>query len=161
MTSFMQAKFRLMEKLHRRVVEEEKRHDQMGGAVLIMDLEGIEFSTKLLSMLTGYWIRSETAWLDESILGPYRIMWGTLFDQYPQIIQQIIIVNAPSFVNVLHTACSPFLPNDYKVFLKDWRLFHSSTIFSQKYTFRLRVHETTCQRLFMRAAFQKNWVIPA
>ncbi|PAV85729.1 hypothetical protein WR25_14778 [Diploscapter pachys] len=80
MTSFMQAKFRLMEKLHRRVVEEEKRHDQMGGAVLIMDLEGIEFSTKLLSMLTG----------------PYRIMWGTLFDQYPQIIQQIIIVNAPS-----------------------------------------------------------------
>ncbi|PAV72992.1 hypothetical protein WR25_02822 [Diploscapter pachys] len=98
MTSFMQAKFRLMEKLHRRVVEEEKRHDQMGGAVLIMDLEGIEFSTKLLSMLTG----------------PYRIMWGTLFDQYPQIIQQIIIVNAPSFVNVLHTACSPFLPNDYK-----------------------------------------------
>ena len=66
-------------------------------------------------LLRSFW---KTTRFDKSISGPYRIMWGTLFDQYPQIIQQIIIVNAPSFVNVLHTACSPFLPNDYKVFFK-------------------------------------------
>ncbi|CAD6194054.1 unnamed protein product [Caenorhabditis auriculariae] len=98
MSNFMKIKFRMMERLHEKVVEEEKRTGKQGGGVLVMDLQGLEFSTKLLSVLTG----------------PYRIMWGTLFDHYPQLLQQIIVVNAPTYVNLLHQAFSPFLPNDYK-----------------------------------------------
>ncbi|KHJ86249.1 hypothetical protein OESDEN_14007, partial [Oesophagostomum dentatum] len=64
-----------MERLQQRVEQEEQRMDKQSGGVLIMDLEGLSFSTSLLSVLAG----------------PYRILWGTLLEQYPQLIQQIII----------------------------------------------------------------------
>ncbi|CAI2345419.1 unnamed protein product [Caenorhabditis sp. 36 PRJEB53466] len=98
MHKFMQIKLKMMESVHQKVVAAERKTGRQSGGLFIMDLEGLSFSPKLISVLTG----------------PYRIMWGTLFDHYPQLLQKIIIVNAPSFVNVLHQACSPFLPNDYK-----------------------------------------------
>ncbi|CAI5442398.1 unnamed protein product [Caenorhabditis angaria] len=98
MHKFMQIKLKMMEMLHQKVVEAERKTGKQSGGMMVMDLDGISFSTKLISVLTG----------------PYRIMWGTLFDHYPQLLQKIIIINAPSFVNVLHQACSPFLPEDYK-----------------------------------------------
>lgn len=94
----MQIKLKMMEGVHQKVVAAERKTGRQSGGLFIMDLDGISFSPKLISVLTG----------------PYRIMWGTLFDHYPQLLQKIIIVNAPSFVNVLHQACSPFLPEDYK-----------------------------------------------
>ncbi|KAK6733256.1 hypothetical protein RB195_017169 [Necator americanus] len=97
-TRFLRMKFRTMERLQQRVEQEERRLDKQSGGVLIMDLEGLSFSTNLLSVLAG----------------PYRILWGTLFEQYPQLIQQIIIVNAPKFVNLLYQTCIPFIPQDYK-----------------------------------------------
>ncbi|KAK6020156.1 hypothetical protein OSTOST_14196, partial [Ostertagia ostertagi] len=87
-----------MERLQQRVEREERRQDQQSGGLLIMDLDGLSFSTTLLSVLAG----------------PYRILWGTLFEQYPQLIQQIIIINAPKFVNLLYQTCIPFIPNDYR-----------------------------------------------
>ncbi|KAF1765297.1 hypothetical protein GCK72_005249 [Caenorhabditis remanei] len=98
MHKFMQIKLKMMESVHQKVVAAERKTGRQSGGLFVMDLDGISFSPKLISVLTG----------------PYRIMWGTLFDHYPQLLQKIIIVNAPSFVNVLHQACSPFLPDDYK-----------------------------------------------
>lgn len=46
-------KFRTMERLQQRVEQEERRLDQQSGGVLIMDLEGLSFSTNLLSVLAG------------------------------------------------------------------------------------------------------------
>ncbi|WKX93082.1 hypothetical protein Q1695_010816 [Nippostrongylus brasiliensis] len=97
-TRFLRMKFRTMERLQQRVEQEERRMDKQSGGVLIMDLEGLAFTTTLLSVLAG----------------PYRILWGTLFEQYPQLIQQIIIINAPKFVNVLYQTCIPFIPKDYR-----------------------------------------------
>ncbi|CAJ0585712.1 unnamed protein product, partial [Mesorhabditis spiculigera] len=97
-TSFMRAKFRLMERIHRRVIEMEKATGRQSGGLLVMDLEGLEFKPALLSLLAG----------------PYRIMWGTLFEQYPQLIRHIVIVRAPKFVNLLYSTCIPFIPNDYR-----------------------------------------------
>ncbi|CAB3404931.1 unnamed protein product [Caenorhabditis bovis] len=98
MHKFMQIKLKMMEDVHQKVVAAERRSGKQSGGVFVMDLRELSFSAKLISVLTG----------------PYRIMWGTLFDHYPQLLQKIIIVNAPSFVNVLHQACSPFLPADYR-----------------------------------------------
>ncbi|KAK5966092.1 CRAL-TRIO domain-containing protein [Trichostrongylus colubriformis] len=98
-TRFLRMKFRTMERLQQRVEQEERRQDQQSGGVLIMDLDGLSLSTNLLSVLAG----------------PYRILWGTLFEQYPQLIQQIIIINAPKFVNLLYQTCIPFIPQDYRV----------------------------------------------
>ncbi|CAJ0959876.1 unnamed protein product, partial [Mesorhabditis belari] len=97
-TSFMRAKFRLMERIHRKVIELEKKTGRQSGGLLVMDLDGLEFRPALLSLLAG----------------PYRIMWGTLFEQYPQLIRHILIVRAPKFVNLLYSTCIPFIPNDYR-----------------------------------------------
>ncbi|VDM54825.1 unnamed protein product [Angiostrongylus costaricensis] len=98
-TRFLRLKFRTMERLQQRVEQEERRLDKQSGGILIMDLDGLVMSTTLLSVLAG----------------PYRILWGTLFEQYPQLIQQIIVINAPKFVNLLYQTCIPFIPQDYKV----------------------------------------------
>ncbi|KAE9416450.1 hypothetical protein Angca_003576, partial [Angiostrongylus cantonensis] len=97
-TRFLRLKFRTMERLQQRVEQEERRLDKQSGGILIMDLDGLVMSTTLLSVLAG----------------PYRILWGTLFEQYPQLIQQIIVINAPKFVNLLYQTCIPFIPQDYK-----------------------------------------------
>lgn len=52
-TRFLRMKFRTMERLQQRVQEEERRMDKQSGGVLIMDLEGLVFSTTLLSVLAG------------------------------------------------------------------------------------------------------------
>ena len=107
----MRNKFRMMEELQQEVVKQEIRSGQQSGGLLVMDLEGISFSPSLLSVIAGNW----TTLQKKDVSGPYRVMWGTLFEQYPQLIQQILIVNAPTFVNLLYQTCQPFIPADYKV----------------------------------------------
>ncbi|KAK6042037.1 hypothetical protein COOONC_20458, partial [Cooperia oncophora] len=50
-TRFLRMKFRTMERLQQRVEKEERRLDQQSGGLLIMDLDGLSFSTNLLSVL--------------------------------------------------------------------------------------------------------------
>jgi hypothetical protein len=42
-------------------------------------------------------------------------MWGTLIEQYPYLISKILVINSPTFMNVLWTACSAFIPTEYRV----------------------------------------------
>src|SRR5690348_9335711 len=98
----MRNKFRMMEDLHSMVVEQEVKSQRQSGGLLIMDLEGLSFSTSLLSVIAGIYTHKKWNFTN---LGPYRIVWGTLFEQYPQLIQQILIVNAPTFVNILYQTC--------------------------------------------------------
>lgn len=110
----MKSRFRWMERVHREVVKEEKRTGRQSGGLLIMDLNQLRFSPSLLSVIGGSFLLPYS--LSYSISsGPYRIMWGTLFEQYPQMIQEIVIINAPTFVNLLYQTCIPFIPADYKV----------------------------------------------
>uniref|UniRef100_A0A0N5AJJ1 CRAL-TRIO domain-containing protein n=1 Tax=Syphacia muris TaxID=451379 RepID=A0A0N5AJJ1_9BILA len=99
MTPFMTNRFRVMEKILKKINELEAETKQISGGILLIDLIDIELQPSLINILKG----------------PYRIMWGTLFDQYPEIFSQILIINAPVFMNILWNACSSFIDNEIRV----------------------------------------------
>ncbi|KAI1726799.1 CRAL/TRIO domain-containing protein [Ditylenchus destructor] len=108
-SAFMLNRFRLMERILRRIQIKENETGRIGSAVLVLDLHGLKFQPSLVGFISG----------------PYRIMWGTLIEQYPSLISKILVINAPTFMNVLWGACSSFIPSDYrsKIFLtgENWR----------------------------------------
>ncbi|TMS40211.1 hypothetical protein L596_006618 [Steinernema carpocapsae] len=108
-TPFMLSRFRIMERILRRINREEQASGQMSGSVMVVDLEGLQFQASLIKIISG----------------PYRIMWGTLLEQYPDIINKIVVVNCPKFMNLIWRACTPFISEEYrsKIVLTgdDWR----------------------------------------
>uniref|UniRef100_A0A914QQI9 CRAL-TRIO domain-containing protein n=1 Tax=Panagrolaimus davidi TaxID=227884 RepID=A0A914QQI9_9BILA len=97
-TAFMLNRFRSMEKVMKKINEQEFKDRKMSSAVMVIDLEGLNFQSNLISFISG----------------PYRILWGTLIEQYPYLISQIFIVNTPTFMSVLWNACSAFIPTEYR-----------------------------------------------
>uniref|UniRef100_A0A914HHW9 CRAL-TRIO domain-containing protein n=1 Tax=Globodera rostochiensis TaxID=31243 RepID=A0A914HHW9_GLORO len=108
-SAFMLNRFRLMERVLRAVHASERASGQPQSAVLLMDLEGMCLQANLVGFISG----------------PYRIMWGTLIEQYPQLISSILLLNAPTFINVLWSACVSFIGDDYRrrvhVYGTNWR----------------------------------------
>ncbi|KAL3087795.1 hypothetical protein niasHT_029559 [Heterodera trifolii] len=108
-SAFMLNRFRMMERVLRAVHTSERASGRQQSAVLLMDLEGMGLQANLVSFISG----------------SYRIMWGTLIEQYPQLISTILLLNAPVFINVLWTACVSFIGDDYRqrvhVYGTDWR----------------------------------------
>ncbi len=98
-TPFMMGRFKSMEDLMRRLNEKEKATNQRSGAIFVYDLEGLQMDPGLLSIVTGC----------------FRIMWTTIADLYPEWIHRFVVINAPTFVNVLWKALCPFLPEHTKV----------------------------------------------
>uniref|UniRef100_A0A183CR89 CRAL-TRIO domain-containing protein n=1 Tax=Globodera pallida TaxID=36090 RepID=A0A183CR89_GLOPA len=96
-SAFMLNRFRLMERVLKAVHASERASGQPQSAVLLMDLEGMCLQANLVVFISG----------------PYRIMWGTLIEQYPQLISSILLLNAPTFINVLWSACVSFIGDDY------------------------------------------------
>uniref|UniRef100_A0AC35TN65 CRAL-TRIO domain-containing protein n=1 Tax=Rhabditophanes sp. KR3021 TaxID=114890 RepID=A0AC35TN65_9BILA len=97
-TTFIMNRFRKMEIMLREVMRIEKETGKMSGCVLLFDMKGLKFHANLISILTG----------------PYRIMWGTLIEQYPHFYTKMVVINAPKFINVIFTACAAFVPTEYK-----------------------------------------------
>uniref|UniRef100_A0A7E4UWR4 CRAL-TRIO domain-containing protein n=1 Tax=Panagrellus redivivus TaxID=6233 RepID=A0A7E4UWR4_PANRE len=97
-TAFMLNRFRTMERFLQAIQAEEVKERKMSSAVMIIDLEGLAFQSNLIGFISG----------------PYRILWGTLIEQYPYLISQILIVNTPSFMSVIWNACSAFIPAEYR-----------------------------------------------
>src|SRR5256885_1990338 len=95
-------RFRLMERILSSIRGSEARHSRFASAVLVMDLQGLRFHPSLVGFISG----------------PYRIMWGTLIEQYPLLISNILIINAPTFISVLWNAVCAFIPREYKVLAK-------------------------------------------
>lgn len=98
-TPFMLGRYRLMEEIFDRLNELERHSGRMSGVVFVFDLHGLEFDPSLLSVITG----------------PFRIMWGTLMEQYPEWIHRLLIINVPTFMNILWKAFTPFVPDHTKV----------------------------------------------
>lgn len=98
-TPFMLNRFKNMEKVLSMMNTQEKMDRKMTSAFMIIDLEGLSFQSNLISFISG----------------PYRILWGTLIEQYPYLISQILIINSPTFMSVLWNACSTFIPAEYRV----------------------------------------------
>ncbi|RCN35534.1 CRAL/TRIO domain protein [Ancylostoma caninum] len=44
------------------------------------------------------------------LVGPYRILWASVYTNYPEWISQMFIVNAPSFMSLIWKAVSPLIP---------------------------------------------------
>ncbi|KAE9554198.1 hypothetical protein FO519_002562, partial [Halicephalobus sp. NKZ332] len=97
-TPFMLNRFRNMERVLNQIGFEEKKEGKMSSAVLVIDLEGLNFQPNLIGFISG----------------SYRILWGTLIEQYPYLISQILILNTPTFMNLLWNACSTFIPAEYR-----------------------------------------------
>ncbi|CAD5215209.1 unnamed protein product [Bursaphelenchus xylophilus] len=97
-TAFMMNRFRLMERILHRIREAEDRTDKPSSAILLLDLQGLKFHPNLVQFLTG----------------TFRIMWGTLMEQYPFMFSKFILINAPTFMNIIWSACSGFIPAEYK-----------------------------------------------
>lgn len=112
--SFILNYFRKMERILGRIRNVERESGRMSGAILIIDLHGLKFQTNLVGFLSGisaFSLRSPSF----LHLGTYRIFWGTLMEQYAYIFRKFIIVNAPTFMNLLWSACAGFIPTEYKV----------------------------------------------
>ncbi|KHN86108.1 CRAL-TRIO domain-containing protein F28H7.8 [Toxocara canis] len=97
-TPFMNNRFRIMERVLRQINEMEEQTKRISGGVFVVDLDGLQLQTSLINILSG----------------PYRIMWGTLLEQYPHIFSTIVVVNVPKFMNVLWTVCIPFITEEYR-----------------------------------------------
>ncbi|VDK31408.1 unnamed protein product [Gongylonema pulchrum] len=118
LTPFLNARFGLMERLLRLINEQEKISKRQSGVIYVVDLEGLEMSSSLISFLTGQFCEFEflNQILHKCVIfaGPFRIIWGTLLEQYPSIFTRIIVVKTPNYINVLWTACMPFITSSYR-----------------------------------------------
>ncbi|KAF7639790.1 CRAL-TRIO domain-containing protein [Meloidogyne graminicola] len=97
-SSFMLNRFRIMERIMNEIHNSERKTGKKQSAILVLDLAGMAIHTGLISFITG----------------PYRIMWGTLLEQYPSFLSAIICLNCTSIMKQLWNACTPFLGDEYK-----------------------------------------------
>ncbi|CAO4365755.1 unnamed protein product [Caenorhabditis nigoni] len=64
------------------------------SVIYILDLEGLKFDPALINIVTG----------------PYRILWASVYTAYPEWINTLFLINAPSFMSLLWKAIGPLLP---------------------------------------------------
>ncbi|KAK6052112.1 CRAL/TRIO domain protein [Cooperia oncophora] len=64
----------------------------------VFDLEDLSFDPSLLGILSG----------------PFRVSWQLIGQHYREFINRFIVINAPSYINVLWSAISPFIPEGAK-----------------------------------------------
>lgn len=74
--------------------EMERKYGTQCSVIYILDLEGLKFDPALISIVTG----------------PYRILWASVYTAYPEWINTLFLINAPSFMTLLWKAIGPLLP---------------------------------------------------
>ncbi|KAE9421360.1 hypothetical protein Angca_007277 [Angiostrongylus cantonensis] len=94
MSDFLIQRFRLQEKMLAAMNHLEEKNNKQASVVYILDLEGLKFDASLLGIVTG----------------PYRILWASVYTNYPEWISQMLIVNAPSFISLLWKTIAPLIP---------------------------------------------------
>ena len=98
-TQFMMHRFQFLLRAHAAMNKSEATSGRQSGLVYIYDMQGCEMDPTLLPI----------------VVGPLRILWLHISDNCPEMIYKLIIINSPSFINVLYRALSPFLPEHTKV----------------------------------------------
>nr|CDJ90346.1 Cellular retinaldehyde-binding triple function domain containing protein [Haemonchus contortus] len=94
LSDFLIQRFRLQEKMLGALNELEAKTGKQASVIYILDLDGLKFDTSLLSIVTG----------------PYRILWESVYTNYPEWIKIFFIVNAPPFMGLIWKAIGPLLP---------------------------------------------------
>uniref|UniRef100_A0A914RLJ2 CRAL-TRIO domain-containing protein n=1 Tax=Parascaris equorum TaxID=6256 RepID=A0A914RLJ2_PAREQ len=94
MSAFIYQRFKFQEMMLRETNRMEALNKAQCSSVYILDLDGLKLDPSLLSIVTG----------------PYRLLWVLVYTNYPEFIDKLVIVNAPTYVSVLWKAVSPLLP---------------------------------------------------
>ncbi|PIO76545.1 CRAL/TRIO domain protein [Teladorsagia circumcincta] len=91
LSDFLIQRFRLQEKMLSALNELEAETGKQASVIYILDLDGLKFETSLLSIVTG----------------PYRILWASVYTNYPEWIKTCYIVNAPPFMGLIWKVAKP------------------------------------------------------
>ncbi|CAJ0919893.1 unnamed protein product, partial [Mesorhabditis belari] len=94
LSDFLIQRARFQEEMLEQMNGIERRTGKQASVIYILDLEGLKFDPSLLQVVTG----------------PYRILWASVYTNYPEWIDHFIMVNVPSFISILWKAIVPFLP---------------------------------------------------
>ncbi|VDO52342.1 unnamed protein product [Haemonchus placei] len=107
-TQYLHQLFRNFEKILTMLNEMEARTGVQCSIYYVFDLEGLSFDPTLLGILSG----------------PFRVSWQLIGQHYREFINQFVVINTPSYINVLWTAISPFIPENARsrvvITGKDW-----------------------------------------
>uniref|UniRef100_A0A0N5A8Q3 CRAL-TRIO domain-containing protein n=1 Tax=Syphacia muris TaxID=451379 RepID=A0A0N5A8Q3_9BILA len=91
---FLEQRLRFQEMMMKEINRMEAINKKQCSVIYILDLEGLKLDPKLLTVVTG----------------PYKILWTLVYTNYPEWIDTLFVVNAPSFVPYLWKAIAPLLP---------------------------------------------------
>ncbi|KAK5980395.1 CRAL-TRIO domain-containing protein [Trichostrongylus colubriformis] len=94
LSDFLIQRFRFQESMLAALNEMEAETGKQASVIYILDLDGLKFDTSLLSIVTG----------------PYRILWASVYTNYPEWIKRFYMVNAPPFMGLVWKAIGPLLP---------------------------------------------------
>ncbi|ETN79003.1 hypothetical protein NECAME_00377 [Necator americanus] len=108
-TEYLHQLYRNFENLLTMVMEMEAKLGTQCSVLYIFDLDGLSFDPSLLGVLNG----------------PFRVSWQSLGIHYRELIDRFVVINTPSYINVLWTALSTFVPEQSKSRIvitgKNWR----------------------------------------
>jgi hypothetical protein len=94
----------------------ERRTGKQSACYHIYDLGELQLDPYLLSVVSG----------------PIKLLWMHLARSYPELVHKLVMVNVPTFINLLNAAISPFLPQRTAVGSTLSRILSEHISFSQK-----------------------------
>ncbi|KJH51517.1 CRAL/TRIO domain protein [Dictyocaulus viviparus] len=97
-TEYLHQLYRNFEKILSLMMEMEAKTGVQCYVYYIFDLDGLSFDPTLLGVING----------------PFRVSWQLIGQHYREVIGRFITVNTPSYINVLWSALSPFVPENEK-----------------------------------------------
>ncbi|CAB3397696.1 unnamed protein product [Caenorhabditis bovis] len=97
-TEYLHEMYRLFENVQRILMKMEEETGKQCYMHYIFDLDGLHFDPSLLGVVNG----------------PFRVSWQLVGQHYREFIDKFIVVNSPSFINVLWSALAPFIPEQSK-----------------------------------------------
>ncbi|KHJ90973.1 CRAL/TRIO domain protein [Oesophagostomum dentatum] len=97
-TEYLHQLYRNFENFLEMIMEQEAKTGAQCSLLYVFDLDGLSFDPMLLGILSG----------------PFRVSWQSLGTHYRELIGKFIVINTPSYINVLWSALSPFVPEQAK-----------------------------------------------
>uniref|UniRef100_A0AC34QEN0 CRAL-TRIO domain-containing protein n=1 Tax=Panagrolaimus sp. JU765 TaxID=591449 RepID=A0AC34QEN0_9BILA len=109
LNEIMKARIYDLEVMLRTVMEKEAKTGEQASIVYIMDLNGLTFDKRLMTLLTGA-LSSISSFMTE---------------HYIELVHSFVLVNAPSFISAIWRIVHPILPertrNKVQIFGHSWR----------------------------------------
>ena len=106
----LRARVHDLESMLKAVMELEKKTNQQCSVIYIMDLTGIKFDKKTITLLTGG-LSAISAFMAE---------------HYVELVHSFVLVNVPAFISAIWTIAKPLLPertrNKCNILNSDWRV---------------------------------------